>query len=103
VIERAVILERSGPLNFVPVKDPAPPPTSSTPPLGAKAGRELFTDAEMQRRERGNLAAVLESTGWKIKGAGGAAEFSGLKHTTLFARMKKIGLKKPANSSRTSG
>jgi transcriptional regulator with GAF, ATPase, and Fis domain len=103
VIERAVILARGGPLRFdLPVKDSISPPASSPPHHGAMAGRELFTEAEMQRRERENLAAVLESAGWKIKGAGGAAEFLGLKHTTLFARMKKMGLKKPAGRSSSS-
>lgn len=97
VIERAVILARGGLLQFdLPVTDSTPPPSSSTPRPGAKAASELLTDAEMQRRERENLLAVLESTGWKIKGADGAAEFLGLKPTTLLARMKKMGIKKAA-------
>jgi len=97
VIERAVILARGGPLQFdLPVTESTPSPTSSAPHPAAKAGLELFTDAEMQRRERENLFGVLESTGWKIKGADGAAEFLGLKPTTLLARMKRMGLKKPA-------
>jgi hypothetical protein len=33
---------------------------------------------------------------WKIKGPDGAAELMGVKPTTLLARMKKWGLKKPA-------
>jgi transcriptional regulator with GAF, ATPase, and Fis domain len=97
VIERAVILARGGPLHFdLPVTNSTPPAGSSASRMGAKAGRELFTEAEMQRRGRENLAAVLESAGWKIRGADGAAEFLGLKPTTLLARMKKMGLKKPA-------
>ena len=97
VIERAVILARGGLLSFdLPVQVLAPSSSLFTPSPGATAGRGLLTDAEMQLRERENLVAVLESVGWKIKGAGGAAEFLGLKHTTLFARMKKLGLKKPA-------
>jgi len=39
---------------------------------------------------------ALEQANWKIKGADGAAELLGVKPTTLLARMKKWGLKKPA-------
>ena len=99
VIERAVILARGGLLHFdLPVTDSMPPPISSAPDPGAEAGLEFFTEAEMRRRERENLAAVLQSAGWKIKGADGAAELLGLKPTTLLSRMKKLGLKKPAPS-----
>ncbi len=96
VIERAVILARGGPLQFdLPVTDSTPSPPSIPPHPGAKAGLEYFTEAEMRRRERENLAAALESAGWKIKGVDGAAELLGVKPTTLLARMKKMGLKKP--------
>jgi transcriptional regulator with GAF, ATPase, and Fis domain len=100
VIERAVILARGGPLQFdLPVTDSTPFPSSSASHPGTKAGRELFTEAEMQRSARANLVAVLESTAWKIKGADGAAEFLGVNPTTLLARMKKMGLKRPAPQS----
>lgn len=96
VIERAVILARGGLLHFdLPITESAPPPTSSTPHPGVKAGLEFFTEAEMQRRERENLIAVLDKAGWKIKGANGAAELLGVKPTTLLSRMKKMGLKRP--------
>ena len=48
----------------------------------------------MQRRERENLLTVLEKTGWKIKGADGAAELLGVKPTTLISRVKKMGLRR---------
>jgi transcriptional regulator with GAF, ATPase, and Fis domain len=57
---------------------------------------EYLTDAEMRRRERENLFAVLQRTGWKIKGVDGAAELLGLKPTTLISRIEKMGLKRPA-------
>jgi transcriptional regulator with GAF, ATPase, and Fis domain len=93
VIERAVILARGGALDFdLPVANQPLPaaPTSDAPKLG------LLTEAEMQRRERDNLLLALEQVNWKIKGADGAAELLGVKPTTLLARMKKWGLKKPA-------
>jgi len=96
VIERAVILARGGPLIFdLPVTDSTAPSASSTPRPAAKSGVEFFTEAEMQRRERENLIAVLERSGWKIKGADGAAELLGVKGTTLVARMKKMGIRRP--------
>ena len=96
VIERAVILARGGPLHFgLPVTHSEPAQPATTPHPGPKGGVEFFTEAGMQRRERENLNAVLERTGWKIKGADGAAELLGVKPTTLLARMKKMGLKRP--------
>ena len=96
VIERAVILARGGSLFFdLPATDSAPPPTTSAPRPGPKAGVEFFTEAEMQRRERENLIAVLERAGWKVKGADGAAELLGIKPTTLLSRIKKTGIKRP--------
>jgi transcriptional regulator with GAF, ATPase, and Fis domain len=50
----------------------------------------------MERRERDNLLLVLQAANWKIKGPDGAAELMGVKPTTMLARMKKWGLKKPA-------
>ena len=57
---------------------------------------EYLTEAEMRRRERENLFAVLQKTGWKIKGVDGAAELLGLKPTTLISRIEMMGLKRPA-------
>ncbi len=42
--------------------------------------------------EREHIRAVAKSTGWRIRGDGGAAEVLGLKPTTLEARMKKLGI-----------
>ncbi len=95
VIERAVILARGGPLNFdLPVTSSGLTPAGVKPPPGPRSAPEFFTEAEMQRRERENLLAVLEKTRWKIKGADGAAELLGVKPTTLLSRIKKMGLKR---------
>ena len=99
VIERAVIISRGGALDFdLTVTNSAPPSPSSKSQLGEsgdKAGPEFLTEAEMLQRERENLGAVLEKANWKIKGADGAAELLGVKPTTLFSRMKKMGLSRP--------
>jgi DNA-binding NtrC family response regulator len=96
VIERAVIFARGGALDFdLPAVDSWPDPTPAAPRLGDRADLEYLTDSEMQRLERENLFAVLEKTGWKIKGIDGAAELLGVKPTTLISRIGKMGLKRP--------
>jgi transcriptional regulator with GAF, ATPase, and Fis domain len=47
--------------------------------------------------EKEHIRGVLESTGWRIRGTGGAAERLGLKPTTLETRMAKLGLKRPGH------
>src|SRR5208337_133781 len=39
---------------------------------------------------------VLQTTRWRVRGKGGAAEVIGLKATTLEARMRKLGIHRPA-------
>ncbi len=84
VIERAIITSQSGPLRFdLPEAAGEQPPESSRRPL---------TEAEIRAKERANLLAVLEETGWKIAGAGGAAEYLGLHPATLASRMQSMGI-----------
>jgi transcriptional regulator with GAF, ATPase, and Fis domain len=47
--------------------------------------------------EREHFRKVLQSTGWRIRGTGGAAERLGLRPTTLEARLTKLGLKRPTD------
>jgi transcriptional regulator with GAF, ATPase, and Fis domain len=56
---------------------------------------EFLTEAEMRHRESENLFAVLQKTGWKIKGADGVARLLGVKPTTLISRIKRMGLDRP--------
>jgi len=42
--------------------------------------------------ERRHIMSVLERTGWRVAGKGGAAEALGLKRTTLYSKMKKLGI-----------
>lgn len=44
--------------------------------------------------ERSHIISVLEKTGWRISGTGGAAEILGLKRTTLQSKIKKLGIKR---------
>jgi hydrogenase-4 transcriptional activator len=67
----------------------------SRPPADVGTTPEFLTEIEVQQRERENLLVVLDKTGWKIKGADGAAELLGVKATTLLSRIKTMGLKRP--------
>ena len=96
MIERAVIFARGGALHFdLPMGDSAPDQPPAPKQLESGPKTEYLPDSEMQRLERENLFAVLEKTGWKIKGIDGAAELLGVKPTTLISRMGKMGLKRP--------
>ena len=44
--------------------------------------------------EKEHIKSVLDSTRWRIRGAGGAADQLGLKATTLETRMAKLGLQR---------
>ena len=46
--------------------------------------------------EKSHIRSVLESTNWRIRGPGGAADRLGLKPTTLETRLAKLGVKRPS-------
>ncbi len=102
VIERAVILARGSVLDFeLPMSAPSATAAVRVTPrattgAGPKAEPEFFTEAELARRERDNLLVILERAHWKVKGPDGAAELLGVKPTTLFSRMRRMGLRPPA-------
>ena len=78
VIERAVIITDGPELNLGNWL-----PTA----LAAAPGVKVPTLDEMARN---HITEVLELTGWRVRGTGGAAELLDLKPTTLEARMKKL-------------
>ena len=97
VIERAVILAQGGALEFdVPGTSSSVDLTSFGPRKVDRSEAKYLTESEIRGRERDNVFAVLQKTGWKIKGVDGAAELLGVKPNTLFARIEKMGLKRPA-------
>ena len=93
VIERAVVLAQGGVLDFD-LSATRLNLASSGPQDVNQLEPQYLTEAEMRRRERENLFAVLQKSGWKIKGVNGAAELLGVKPTTLIARIEKMGLKR---------
>jgi len=88
VIERAVILCRGPKLTV----------------LVPKAGQSMAAKPlAMKDVEREHILHVLEQTGWRVQGKGGAAEILGLKRTTLESRMARLGIRRsqPARSQGT--
>jgi len=82
VVERAVILSKGTRLVI-------------EPPHGALAHREVRgTLADV---ETGHIRQMLEQSGWRVRGAGGAAERLGMKPTTLDSRMAKLGIRRPGS------
>jgi DNA-binding NtrC family response regulator len=96
VIARAVIFANGGALEFDVAKtESSVNPTSFQPRGVGRAGPEYLTESELRRRERENLLAILQKTGWKLKGSDGAAQLLGVKANTLLARLKKMGFRRP--------
>ena len=58
------------------------------------APSEKDATGKLEDMDRKHIVAVLEKTGWRIGGQGGAAEALGLVRTTLHAKMKKLGIKR---------
>jgi formate hydrogenlyase transcriptional activator len=56
------------------------------------------TSGNLEELERGHIVAVLEKSGWRVSGQGGAAEVLGLKRTTLLSKMKKLGIKQSSKA-----
>lgn len=56
----------------------------------------LPLDSSLADVERRHIQRVLLSTGWRVSGELGGAKILGLKPTTLEARMKKLGIKRPS-------
>ena len=62
--------------------------------LPKQASSDIEAPGNLQDMERMHMVAVLEKTGWRLAGKGGAAEVLGLKRTTLLSKMKKLGIKR---------
>jgi transcriptional regulator with GAF, ATPase, and Fis domain len=58
-----------------------------------------FAQSTLMETNRALILRTLEATGWVIGGPAGAATRLGLKRTTLIARMKKLGISRPAPAS----
>jgi len=81
LIERGVITSRAGKLNLSDfnLKRKRTKPTN------------LLTLEEMQRQ---HIAKVLQKTDWRVSGDKGASVILGIPPTTLFSKIKKLGIKR---------
>jgi formate hydrogenlyase transcriptional activator len=94
VIERAVILSRRPVVESEAVVLATLPAANPAAPDGEKTLAAIERDA---------ISAALEATNWRISGPRGAARLLGLKPTTLHARMKKHGLRRPPTPAGPAG
>ena len=83
VVERAMIVSTSTKLSL-------PLPSVAKP-----AGKRSL---KLHDVEKEHILSVLDSSGWRIRGAAGAAYLLGLKPTTLEARMAKLGIVRPKHA-----
>jgi transcriptional regulator with GAF, ATPase, and Fis domain len=80
VIQRAIILSAGSTLSLGDAWTPALEPV----PIGGNV-----TLIEVERR---HISAVLQTSAWRIEGAGGAAHILGMKPSTLRSRMARLGI-----------
>jgi len=60
-----------------------------------RASSEITANISLEDAERRHILGVLQQTGWRLSGQGGAAGILGLKRTTLQSKMKKLGIQRP--------
>jgi formate hydrogenlyase transcriptional activator len=78
IIEHAMILCKGDTLNV---------------DLPASTPSETIAAGKLEKIERAHIIEVLNQTGWRISGSGGAAEILGLKRTTLNSKLKKLDIR----------
>ena len=83
VVERAMITTDGAVLNI------------ELPP--ARGRRPDSSTLSLKALEREHVLAVLQQTGWRIRGPRGAAVMLGLPPTTLENRMRRLGITRPSN------
>ena len=52
----------------------------------------LLTEADVEQIRRANIVACMKEADGRVSGEGGAAAMLGIKPTTLYSRLKKLGL-----------
>lgn len=98
VVERALILSRSGRMHFMLTSQHEAPDTAAAlepSPGRADVGNAVLTAKALKALERRNTLEALRRCRWKIYGEDGASRLLGLKPTTLIERMKRMKIARP--------
>ena len=90
VLERAVILSPGPTLVLEPFGDEV----RTADIAGADAGAEAGTTRTLVDVEREHILRALERCDWRVRGPGNVAAQLGLYASTLYSRMKKLGIRK---------
>jgi formate hydrogenlyase transcriptional activator len=97
-IERAVLLSPGKELRVAMSELRASPVNADHSAESAAAGAFASTAssiATLEEAERQHILRALRQTEWRIAGVKGAAAVLGMKRTTLQARMRKLGIRRP--------
>ncbi len=93
IIERAVILSRNGPLRLS--LDLPFPPVPAIPAGPGEPFAGLGKLPSLKELQGLYIEHVLRRLNWKIDGPEGAARILGLNRSSLYSRMKTLGLQRP--------
>ena len=96
VVERAIILSRDGTLLLEGVFDLGPAGSGAVPGGGDAGVTTQHVPDRLRDVERAHIVRVCEECSWRIKGPGSASVRLGLKPGTLYFRMQKLGIVRPA-------
>jgi transcriptional regulator with PAS, ATPase and Fis domain len=97
VLERAIILSPRNSIGLQAVQlGSAPPATTRAHHARLDATAGAGESDTLQAHERAHILRICQATAWKIKGPDGAASKLGLNPGTLYWRMKKLGIQRPA-------
>ena len=97
VIERAIILSSGGSIRLEAIQlRVAAPARASALQAQADATTDAGESDTLEARERAHILRICQATAWKIKGPNGAAVRLALNPGTLYSRMKKLGIQRPA-------
>ena len=84
VIERGAIVSQSGKL-IIDINNPAAPAVRNT--------SALMTEADIEQIRIANTIACMKEAGGRVSGKDGAASLLGIRPTTLYSRLQKLGIR----------
>jgi formate hydrogenlyase transcriptional activator len=96
LVERAVILSRDGVL-----PNPLHKRQTALTIASPDRARTFPSSMTLEDSDRGLIVETLEQVGWVVGGPRGAAAKLGLKRTTLLAKMRRLGISRPASQDGT--